>query len=461
MLWPDAEERRLLGRFYLSGALGYGLALITPFQFAYLYLVMDQPAWAVIPLVVANAVSLVMEIPTGLISDRWSRKKCVLLGYGLSAAAWAAIPFAAGQEGTAQLVAICACFALDGLGDAFASGSEESWVVDNLASEGRDDLVGQFFARTYSFEALGSVIAGLAAFLIVLSVPVSSGLLNLLWLTTAAGQILALVVVWPLPERRAPPGAAPFTANAGTLLIGLRALVRNRALLFFLAVLVIASLSDSAPEDAFVISMLTKGLDARALAPLTIVEDLIGLAAPVFAVALARRMGTRRFLATFLALPALAVLALVMNPALWVVVTLCLVLDACAMLWDPIAEAHLQRLFTSANRATMTSVANQLTSAANMVGLAVFGMMLGDTRTALDEATPDLATAFSGEPSQAIHLPAVALGLSVPDLAIVTFVWLGILAAPLLIISFRRRSAKPEVARRPAIPVRRRIRRKI
>jgi hypothetical protein len=238
---------------------------------------------------------------------------------------------------------------------------------------------------------------------------------------------------------------------SAALAVGLRAAVRNRPLLFFLGALMIAAFSESAPEDAFVISMLTKGMDARARAPLAIAEDVIGLLAPVFAVAVARRMGVSRFLSLFLIVPALTASALFLDASLWVVVLLCLVLDACAVFWDPIAETHLHQIISSRHRATTTSIVNQLTSLADLAGLGVFALMLGENREALEDATPDLLTAFSGEVEPAAALPPVALGLSLPDLAIVAFVFVGVLAVPLLVLSMRKMETRARESLQPRV----------
>jgi hypothetical protein len=327
MFWSPADERRLIGRFYLSGC--FGFAVITPFQRA--YLVMDRPEWGVIPLLVSNAVALVFELPIGILSNRWSRKKCAVLGYGFSGATWVAMPLAVMLDGVAQLWVVCAAFAHDGLGAALASGEEDAWTGDNFKSSDRDDLVETFFARSYSFEALGSVFSGLAAF------------------------------------------------------------------------------SDWALGDAFIVSMLTKGLDARALALLAVIEDMIGVAAPIFAVVLARRIGITNYLSLFLGIQVLAVSLLLVDSALWRVVLPCLVLGNCGALWDPIAEPRFHALIPSRHRATTTSVANQLTSGAQLAGLGIFAFMLGESSGALDDATPDIVSAFSGDVSPPPELPLLLL----------------------------------------------------
>jgi MFS family permease len=98
LVWPQRDERRLLGRFYLAGGIGELFDVIWPFQFAYLFMVMERPEWAVIPLLVESATALLAEIPTGAFADRFGRRRAVILGDVLSAAGLLLVPPAAQQS---------------------------------------------------------------------------------------------------------------------------------------------------------------------------------------------------------------------------------------------------------------------------------------------------------------------------------------------------------------------------
>ena len=441
ILWPGTDEVRFLGRFYLCGGVGYALALILPFQFAFFYLVMERPEWAVIPLLVSSAVALLLQVPAGLWADRWSRKKVALIGYALSGLSWAFVPMAVSMSGTNQLIAVCACFFLDGIGTALSSGSEDAWVVDNLKNVGRNDLVDQFFARSLSFESMGSIIAGAIALMILISTTVDSFLLNLLWYITAAGQIVVIAIAATIPEHRVSSdtdgNAHRSPLNFSSMLQTFWVIIRVRPLFFFVLVYVVVSFADSVTEDAFVMSMVTKGLDARALAPLGILEDAIGMIVPLFAVVLANRLGVSRYLAIFLIIPALAISALFLHPVLWVVVVLSLLLDTSAVLWDPVADAHLQALIPSHRRATITSLVKQFNGFAELAGLGVFALILGKHSERLMEATPDLIDSFSGQIATVTSIPTGTFGLSIPDIAITFFVLIGIFAVPFIFLSSR------------------------
>ncbi|MFP6655815.1 MAG: hypothetical protein VCB25_09315, partial [Myxococcota bacterium] len=139
--WPDESERRLLGRFYIGSFVAESLNAISPFEFIFLFLIMERPEWAVIPLLVEQVSVFVMEIPTGVIADRFGRKISVLTGDLISVIAYVLIPAATTLTGTTQLVAVCACFLVEGVGQTLVSGAEEAWVVDHLEAEEREDLI--------------------------------------------------------------------------------------------------------------------------------------------------------------------------------------------------------------------------------------------------------------------------------------------------------------------------------
>lgn len=449
-LWPDPQERVLLGRFYLANGLGELFNLIWPFQFAYLFMVMERPEWAVMPLLVESGVALVAEIPTGVLADRYGRKRLVILGRFLSALALGAVPLAVYQTGAQQLFAVSGCFGLWGLGQALMSGADESWVVDNLTTAERRDLIHPYFARANSFSSLGAVGAGALALIILLTLDIDRALLDALWYLAAAGLLAATLLLVGVPEQR--PAQAPTTESRGrasastsllhTLRLGFRAIVGRRRLAMFVLVMVIASLPESAADDAFDMSLITKGMDARGLAPLSIVDNLIGMMAPLIGMTLLAMLGAHRLLALFLVVPALAVCALFAWPTLWLVLVLYVVLDFFDSVWDPVASAHLQSMIPSEARATVSSIVTHLGGLMELLGIGILALLLGEHSDVLREMVPDLVDAFAGGASDPVQIEVGSWGLTVPDLAIVLFGFSGLAALPFLLLSSRHQRPK-------------------
>jgi MFS family permease len=437
-LWPDPHERLLLGRFYLANGLAELLNVIWPFQFAYLFMVMERPEWAVLPLLVESGIALLAEIPTGVLADRFGRKRAVILGSLIGVVAMALVPAAVYQPGLWQLAAVSGCFGLWGFGQALASGADESWVVDNLAVAHRRDLLHTYFARLNSFASLGAVGAGLLALAILLMLEIDRTLLDGLWLLAAIGLLAATLLLRPVPELRPPASdtAAGYdTSFVRTLRAGLKVITGRRTLLLFVLVMAVASLPESAADDAFDMSLITKGMDARGLAPLSIADNLIGMAAPLIGMALLRWLGAPRLLGLFLLIPALAVCALILWPALWLVLVLYIALDFFDCVWDPVASAHLQAQLASETRATVSSIVTHLGGIVELLGIGLLALLMGEHSAVLSEMVPDLVDAFAGGASQPVQIPVGALGLTVPDLAIVLFGLSGLVALPFLILS--------------------------
>ena len=438
-LWPDQQERKLLGRFYLAESISEILNVIFPFRFVYLFVVMEQPHWAVIALVVEMATVLVMEIPTGVVADRWGRKISVICGGVVSALGWALIPLAVSAKGSDQLLFASLCFFLSGFGQTLVSGAQQAWVVDNLTSAGRRDLVDRFFARMRSFASLGGVMAGSIALLILLSADVTRSVLDWLWYLAAFGLLLAIGLAATIPENR-PFASEDDLRTPGVwhqTMAGFCSIGRKRPLFMLAIAIVIATFSGSVADEAFDIALITRGLDARALAPLGILDDLIGMFAPLIGLVLVRRFGAMRLLALFMIIPAIAVLLFLFHPGLWVVVPLCLFLVFFDAVWDPVADAELHALIPSSQRATIGSIINLASGVAMVIGFGIFALMLGDRSEALQAATPDLIAAFSGGVSTHVNLPTGLFGIPIPDLAIVLFVLAGLGALPFLMAASR------------------------
>ncbi|MEW6378495.1 MAG: MFS transporter [bacterium] len=460
LFWPGREERTLVGRFYLASSLSEAMNVIFPFQFIYLYLVMEWPEWAILPTLVETVTVWLMEIPTGIVADRWGRKLSVISGDLLSAISWVIIPLAVSFRGPAQLYMVCACFFLEGIGQTLVSGAEDAWVVDNLASAGREDLMEQYFARIRSFSSLGGVIAGSLSLLLLLVSRVDRSTLNFLWYIAACGQLISVAISLTIPEHQ-PEGdqpdydqdeadeleMAPFLDRARQ---GFSAIFQFRPLFSFFLALCVTSFAGSITGEAFEISLLTKGLDARGLAPLGVIGDLTGMVVPLWGVAISQWLGSTASLVLFVLVPAGVVSLFFARPGLLLVVGLYLIFSIVDDLWDPVADARLQSLIPSSCRATAGSITNQATELANSAGIGAFALLLGKHSRELREATPDLMEAFSGGASTRPKVPKGLFGLPVPDLALVLFTFFGLAAIPFLVHSQRSGCQDEEIMSRRA-----------
>lgn len=450
--WPRADERALAGRFYLAMGMAETLYLVAPFEFAYLYLTMERPDWAVLATLSGVLAAVVAAVPAGIIADRRSRKLAVLLGGITVGLGLIAVPAAVRASGGAQLLAACAAFAVMGIGETLMTGAAEAWAVDNLEAAGRPDLIESFFGRMKSVSAAGAALAATGALIILLLITVGRGVIDLLWIAGGVGFLAGSLLMLRIPEDRSrlaeeeDDGVWPRLREAFGVLGG------RRALAMIAGAIVLGTASGAAAQEAFTVSLITRHFDARFFAPLSIVDSMIGAVGPIIGIALARRMGAKRMLAFVLALEGLSLSLLFTGGGIAPLLGVYVLLDLLDDSWDPVALARMQSLTPSAHRATISTVVYEIGSVAELAALGVFALMLGKNREALEQATPDLLDAFSGKPVAAPSMPSVWLGLSITDLAIVLFVGLGVVAIP-LVLAGDGRTPKP-TARDATVPPR-------
>lgn len=441
---PPREERQHLNRFYVSSFLSEATNIVLPFQFIFLFLVMDKPEWAVIPLIVEGLVVFLFEIPTGIIADRYGRKVSVIIGDTLSGIAWLAVPLALLLDGPWQLIAVCVAFALEGIGQTLVSGAEEAWVIDNLIANKKENLSDQYFAREKSLSSLGGVLSGAVTWLILTLATPTAAIISALWIVSGIGQIVSALILLPNPEHKIAASKADDVEDADSVDLyqkiktgeagrAVRAIIQNKALLAFTVVTLIVSFATAVTGDAFEITLLTDGMNPKELAPLAIATDLLGFGTPLIAVMLSRYMGPFNFLSVLLMVAMAAILLLFGSPPLVALVVLFLFFNLIDDLWDPIADAVLHSYITSPIRATVTSIVNQFSELVGLAALMVFAFMLGEYSEKIEAAIPDLVEAFRGVEAEAVQMPVSLFGLPVQDAALVLFTAIGLLAVPILL----------------------------
>ncbi|HEU4988596.1 MAG TPA: MFS transporter [Gemmatimonadaceae bacterium] len=439
--WPRQDERALAGRFYVAMGFAEALYLIAPFEFAYLYLAMARPDWAVLAVGIGTAAAFLAGVPAGVMADRWSRKVMVLLGGSLVAAGLGTVPLAVTAPGIGQLVAAGAAFAVMGAGQTLMMSAAEAWVVDNLQAAERADLVEAFYGRVRSVSAGGAALAATGAFLVLLGAVVNRPLLDLLWYVGAGGFVLATLVAVSIPERRPVDDEPPTPGLWRQAREALAVFGGRRALAMIAGAIVLGAASGVAAQEAFTVALITQGFDARLFAPLSIVDSLIGMVGPIVGIALARRLGATRFLWLTLLLEAVSTAVLFLSGGIGALIALYVMLDMLDDAWDPVALARLQSLTPSRHRAAISALVYQVGALAEFGALGVFALLLGRHREALERATPDLLEAFSGTAAPPPRLPAEWLGLTVPEFAVVLFIGIGAAAMPLVVASGHRRAA--------------------
>ena len=96
-----------------------------------------------------------MEIPTGVIADRFGRKFSAMLGFIIQYLATFLMIF------TESYLLLLFLFILWGIGFTLTSGAYDAWIYEYLKSKKKENLMHNFYSRKLSFSYLGLIFSGI------------------------------------------------------------------------------------------------------------------------------------------------------------------------------------------------------------------------------------------------------------------------------------------------------------
>lgn len=318
-------------------------------------------AWAV--------VSLVLEVPSGVLADRVDRRRLLAVAFAIRAggiALWLLWPTLAGIVVGAVLWAVH---------DALASGAWEAMIHDQLSARRDEHRYGQVMARISQFSNLG-VATGTVVGAALLGLDV--GLATLGWLTVLA-HVGSISLVLTLPDVRPAPGgddswvheSSGGEPEPATVRAGLRA-ARRSPVLARLVVLG-ALIEGMFLVDEYLPLVARARGGSEAAATLLVLVVWLGLLAGGELAARRPDLGPHRLGLGVSAGAALILVALVSGSvaALAAVAVGYAVLEAARV----VADARLQERADGALRATVTSLRGFGASAVSMGVFVVIGAL--------------------------------------------------------------------------------------
>jgi MFS family permease len=157
-----------------------------------------------------SAVSILVEVPTGALADRYSRRNCLVASGVLQAAGYAC------WLELADFTGYAIGFALWGLGGSLASGALQALLYDGLVAAGAEDQYARIFGRVTAAGLLGQIPAAVAATALF-----AIGSYQLVMVVTVGLCLVAAAVATQLPEVRR--GALADGADELGFLASLRA----------------------------------------------------------------------------------------------------------------------------------------------------------------------------------------------------------------------------------------------
>ncbi|GAA5027819.1 MFS transporter [Actinopolymorpha pittospori] len=350
---------------------------------------------------VLEAVTFLFEIPTGIVSDLYSRRLSVIIGYLLMGAGFLL------QGLVPTFEAVLLAQVIWGIGFTFTSGAEEAWLTDEIGQ----DNVAQVFTRgqqVYLGTTLVGTLAAGALGLIDIRVPlVASG---------AGFMVLAVGLLLVMPEQnftRVPRDERETFRHMGRTLADGIALARRRPVVrSFLLVSLFVGLSSEAFDRLWTVRVLEDfdfpdflGTDNPVVwfTAFSVIGTCIALGASLVvnkvSPASVNALHPRGMLALLAALQVLGVAGLAVLGNLWLALAAMWLRDAAVALSMPVQAAWLNRNVDSRVRATTLSMNSQ----ANAIGQVAGGPPLGGLANRTSVSTALVTSAVVLAPIVAIY----------------------------------------------------------
>ena len=158
---------------------------------------------------VMNFTIFAMEIPGGIIADRFSRKWSIFSGRLALTVSWALMLM------TTDPVLLGLSFALFGLGESLISGADSALLYDSLKEDGQEERFQDTFANTVSIRlatmVVGTVLCGFVVGRMGIATPLWAGLA-----LTVVGLVPTFLLVEPPILRAWEPRSRTFAGEART-----------------------------------------------------------------------------------------------------------------------------------------------------------------------------------------------------------------------------------------------------
>jgi DHA3 family tetracycline resistance protein-like MFS transporter len=385
LLWRPWRPVGPRAVYYLLGG-GTSFFLVLAFtlnQVYYVTVVGLSPLQLVLVGTVLEATCFLLEIPTGVVADLYSRRLSVVIGVSLLGAGM----LLQGLVPTFAVVLVAQV--VWGTGSTFLSGADQAWLADEIG----EDAVGPVFTRETQLALALTVVATLVAGglgLLGPGVPVAASGAGLLLLA------VVLLIVMPEEHFHRTPAAQRDTLRhlLGTAREGLRVARRRPVVRTIALVALVVGLASEAFDRLWTVRVLESftlpdvaGFDgdvvwftAIALTG-TLVSLVVSLVVNRVAPRLVRAEHPTWLLASLVGAQVVFVLAVALGGSIWVVLAALWGRGAAGALAAPIRSAWLNRHLESRTRATLISMTSQLDAVGQVVGGPPLGALANRTST--------------------------------------------------------------------------------
>lgn len=351
----DADERARLERnipAYYAFKILTGLQFLIPIWVLYLtekrgfsleqVTILDAPFWLAL---------VVMEVPTGVVADRYGRRLSLLLGTITNTVGIAVFAM------SGDYVVILASYLVWGSAFTLYSGANSAFLFDSLKALGREHEYGRILGRSLAMTAVAGIVATLSGPLMAaatdLTVPIYASAF-----TTAIAMVVVITMMYEPPRFDMP---TEHLSYAGEVRVAFRTVWHSPDLRRFIP-LIAASLATMMAVSVFSQPFLARhGIETGDVGWFLVFSQAAGVPAALLAHRLSHWLGWRMAFSLFPALAGLVALALWRVDALVVFpfIPLGALLFA---LYEPMSSDYVNQRIGSAQRATILSFQTLLVS---------------------------------------------------------------------------------------------------
>ena len=165
-----------------------GLWLFSALAIIYFQRITGSYTLAMLAFSLVNLTQSIMEIPCGMFSDRWGRRKTLLISAIImffNLLFWAI----AGNLNSVFMLMIGSC--LRGVSLALLSGTDSAFLYETLSDLRKKSIFDKVYSRTASYHQLGLIISALTATFVTYY----GSLLLLVWLSVLPA-IIKILIAW-------------------------------------------------------------------------------------------------------------------------------------------------------------------------------------------------------------------------------------------------------------------------
>lgn len=351
----DARERARLERNitgYYAFKVLVGLQFLMPIWVLYLtdkrglsleqVTLLDAPFWLAL---------VIMEVPTGVIADRYGRRLSLLLGTLANTIGVAIFAMAD------SFPIILASYLVWGAAFTLYSGANSAFLFDSLKALGRENEFGKILGRALAMVAVAGIIATLTGPLMAaatdITVPIYASAVS-----TGLATIVVVFLMHEPPRFDVPTEQPSYVAS---IRVALNTVWSSPELRTFIP-LIAATLASMMAVFVFSQPFLARhGVETGNVGWFLVFSQAVGVPAALIAHRLSRRLGWRMAFSLFPVLSGGVLLALWRFDALWIFP----VIPASALLlslFQPMGDDYVNQRIGSTHRATIISFQSLLVS---------------------------------------------------------------------------------------------------